>query len=283
MLDPVMTVARPLVAFLTATVAGLTENLFKRKAYSESSTADLSCPVDNCCDGLECPPEEHSNHHSPIEKLKFGMKYAFGELWGDLAVWFLVGILLAGAITALIPDDLMTTYLGGGLVAMLIMLAAGVPLFICATASTPIAAALILKGASPGAALVFLLAGPATNIASLAVLLAILGKRATTIYLAAIAVVSVICGLVLDQIYAFFDLSAMARVGQAAEFVPLWAQVAGAIVLLALSIRPIYHSLRARLQAASTSIPSGKSAGDPDQSVFFGGASGDQSGCAGPT
>ena len=105
---------------------------------------------------------------------------------------------------------------------MLMMLAVGIPLYICATASTPIAAALILKGVSPGAALVFLLAGPATNVASLTVLFGVLGKRAAAIYLAAIAACSIAFGLALDQAYAFWGLSAKAMAGQASEIIPLW-------------------------------------------------------------
>ena len=134
---------------------------------------------------------------------------------------------------------------------MLIMLAVGIPLYICATASTPIAAALILKGVSPGAALVFLLAGPATNVTSLTVLFGLLGKRATVIYLASIAVVSVACGLALDQVYACLGISAQAVAGQAAEIIPLWAQIAGALALLVMSVKPLYrifHSLVGRLR-----------------------------------
>ena len=163
-----------------------------------------------------------------------------------MAGWFLVGLLLAGLITALVPEDLMVLYLGGGIGSMLIMLAVGIPLYICATASTPIAAALILKGVSPGAALVFLLAGPATNITSLTVLFGVLGKRATVIYLAAIALFAVAFGLLVDQVYAWFAFSPTAMVGQAAELVPVWAQMAGAIILLVLSVKPVYLSLRAR-------------------------------------
>jgi hypothetical protein len=124
------------------------------------------------------------------------------------------------------------------------MLAVGIPLYICATASTPIAAALILKGVSPGAALVFLLAGPATNVTSLTVLFGLLGKRATAIYLASIAVVSIVCGLVLDQVYAFLGISAQAVAGQAAEIIPFWAQVAGAGALLVMSAKPLYRTFR---------------------------------------
>jgi hypothetical protein len=157
-------------------------------------------------------------------------------------------LVLAGIITALIPSELMAKHLGGGLPAMLIMLAVGIPLYICATASTPIAAALILKGVSPGAALVFLLAGPATNVTSLTVLLGLLGKRATAIYLVSIAVVSIACGLILDQVYAYLGISAQAVAGQAAELIPLWAQVAGALALLAMSAKPLYRTLQSLLR-----------------------------------
>ena len=147
------------------------------------------------------------------EKLFAGIKFALTEFWEDLAGWFFIGLIIAGTITALLPDDLFGRYLGQGLPAMLIMLAIGIPLYICATASTPIAAALILKGVSPGAALVFLLAGPATNIASLTVLTGVLGKRATAIYLTTIAVSAVLFGLLLDQVYRFWGLTARAMVG----------------------------------------------------------------------
>jgi hypothetical protein len=160
-----------------------------------------------------------------------------------MATWFLFGLLLAGIITVLIPDDIFSQYLGSGLPAMLLMLAVGIPLYICATASTPIAAALILKGVSPGAALVFLLAGPATNLASLTVLVGTLGKRATAIYLSSIAVCSVIFGLVVDQIYGYWGFSAQAIVGQASEVVPLW------------SIKPVFNLVSSRLKRAEKKPP----------------------------
>jgi uncharacterized protein len=244
LLDPVMTVARPVAAFTTAAVAGIAENMLSSDKETKTIQPDLSCTVDNCCDGVDCLPEVHKTHHTFFEKLKAGLSYALFELWGDIAPWYLFGLILAGIITILIPSELMAKHLGGGLPAMLIMLAVGIPLYICATASTPIAAALILKGVSPGAALVFLLAGPATNVTSLTVLLGLLGKRATAVYLASIAVVSVACGLVLDQVYAFLGISAQAVAGQAAEIIPLWAQIVGALALLGMSAKPLYRTLQ---------------------------------------
>ena len=255
LMDPIMTVARPVVAFVTAFVAGLSENLFSYNKESREIIPDLKCPVDGCCDGVNCDPEQHSRHHTFYEKLRAGFGYAFKDLWNDIAAWFLFGLLLAGIITVLIPDDVFSRYLGSGLPAMLLMLAVGIPLYICATASTPIAAALILKGVSPGAALVFLLAGPATNLASLTVLIGILGKRATAIYLSSIAVCSVIFGLLVDQIYGYWGLSAQAIVGQASELVPLWLQWAGALVVVLLSIKPIYGLLSSRLKSSAKKPP----------------------------
>ena len=188
LLDPLMTIARPIAAFLTAVIAGITENI-RNPPEHQTMIVDQSCPIDNCCNGDNCSPTEHANHHSNREKAWAGFRFAFMELWPELAGWFFVGLLLGGIITALVPDNFLPLYLGGGLAAMLLMVAVGIPIYICATASTPIAAALILKGVSPGTALVFLLAGPATNITSLSVLTTILGKRGTALYLVNIAVV----------------------------------------------------------------------------------------------
>jgi uncharacterized membrane protein YraQ (UPF0718 family) len=239
LLDPIMTVARPFVAFVTAACAGVVENLFGAVDNDGSISRDLTCPVDGCCNGEECPPEEHNRHHSFGEKITAGLRYALTELWSDLAGWFLVGLVLAGLITSIIPDGVVTKYAGGGLPSMLVMLGVGIPMYICATASTPIAAALILKGASPGAALVFLLAGPATNVTSLTVLLGILGKRATTIYLTTIGLSTVLFGLALDKVYTSFGLSARAMAGQASEVIPVWTEWAGAVILLLLSVKPV--------------------------------------------
>jgi hypothetical protein len=247
-----MTVARPVVAFFTAAVAGITENLFGSNNQTTRITPDLSCPVDGCCDGQNCSPEEHRQHHSFWEKLSAGMRFAIGDLWQDLAGWFLIGLVLAGLITVLIPPDMFAKYLGAGLPAMLIMLAVGIPLYICATASTPIAAALILKGVSPGAALVFLLAGPATNMASLTVLAGTLGKRATAIYLASIAICAVAFGLIVDRVYTSLGISAQAVVGQASEIVPEWAGLVGAIAILGMSVKPVWGAVRARFKPAGS-------------------------------
>jgi uncharacterized membrane protein YraQ (UPF0718 family) len=265
LLDPIMTVARPVAAFFSAMAAGITENLFRHKKDQAVESPDLSCPVDGCCDGVDCPPEAHGRHHTFQQRITAGVRYAFVDVWGDLVLWFFIGLLLAGLITTAIPAGMVDRYLGGGIHSMLLMLVFGIPLYICATASTPIAAALILKGVSPGAALVFLLAGPATNVTSLTVLFGILGKRATAIYLLAVSAAAVGFGLLVDEVYHLMGVSPQAVVGQAGELVPPWAQLGGALLLLLLSLRPIYlrfSSWKASIKkprASDTALPGERS------------------------
>jgi len=255
LLDPIMTVARPVSAFITAVAAGISENILQSQKEDDwERVIDRSCPVDNCCDGNECPPEEHAAHHTLTEKLWSGLKFAVDDLWGDLAGWFFAGLLFAGVIAAVIPQELMTNYLGGGLHSMLIMLLVGIPMYICATASTPVAAALILKGVSPGAALVFLLVGPATNVTSLSVLFGLLGKRATAIYLVMLSLFAVLSGLVLDMIYNSFGITASAIAGQAGEVIPYWLQLAGAFIIILLSAKPLYLLLKKVFSSRKTTV-----------------------------
>lgn len=244
LLDPIMTVVRPVAAFVTAIAAGFLENILHWPKATGSVAVDRSCPVDRCCDGIDCPDEEHNNHHNLGEKIRAGLRFAATEVWGDIAGWFFIGLGVAAVITVIIPDDLMATWLGGGMGSMLLMLLIGIPLYICATASTPIAAALILKGVSPGAALVFLLAGPATNITSLSVLTGILGRWGTVRYLLVLSVMTLTFGLGVDQLYQMLHISPKAVIGEAAELIPEWLKYVAAVILLALSVKPLSAKFR---------------------------------------
>lgn len=239
LLDPIMTIMRPIAAFITAISAGFLENIIEKPKQSELAQTSLACPVDNCCDGIDCDPEEHKSHHSIFEKTIAGLKYGVGDVWADIALWFFAGLLIAGTITALVPNDMMAKYLGGGASSMLIMLVVGVPLYICATASTPVAAALILKGVSPGAALVFLLAGPGTNITSLSTMYGILGRKATFRYLAVLAVFALLFGLLVDEMYVLSGIKATAVLGEASEILPYGVKLVASIVLLLISVKPV--------------------------------------------
>ena len=232
LLDPLLTVARPVAAFVSAVAAGVAENLlfYREEPRPHRPLLPMAGTCQGaCCGGPAAPGDGWA-------RLRAGARYAVHDIWGDLAGWFFVGLALAAAITVLVPDDLISRHLGGGITAMLLMLVAGIPMYICATASTPVAAALILKGVSPGAALVFLLAGPATNVTALAVIVRILGRGGAAVYLAAIAVVSVVCGLVVDALYLGLGLSAAATLGQVAETVPEWLLLIATLTLLGLTL-----------------------------------------------
>lgn len=247
LLDPFMTVIRPIAAFTTAMVGGITENLF---SFKEENKIAQPLPIfgaspstkdqDSCC----APQQDQPN--GLLTKMRQGVRFALVDVWADIAGWFFVGVLVAGLITALIPQQFMESYLGGGLLSMLLMLSFGIPLYICATASTPIAAALILKGVSPGAALVFLLVGPATNVASLSVLLGILGKKSTMRYLMTVATLAVLFGLLTDKIYTYFEISPQAIIGHAGKILPHSVELGCALLLLVLSYKPLLKIAKKR-------------------------------------
>lgn len=164
------------------------------------------------------------------------MDYAFGELLAEIQSPFVIGILIAGVITFFFPEDLSQWANDHPIVSMLIMLGAGIPMYVCATASTPIAAALILKGLNPGAALVFLLAGPATNAATIGVVKNMFNTRALVIYLTMISLCSLLMGFILDELYALLDIEASVAVGQASEMIPHEVQLVCGTLLAVLMI-----------------------------------------------
>ena len=253
LMDPVMTVARPVAALVTAISAGFAGNLINPDDQETVSVEqDLTCQIDGCCDGTDCPPEEHADHHSWLEKVTAGLRFAFFDVWEDIVVWFFVGLLLSGIITVLIPDGFISHHLGGGISSMLLMLLIGIPIYICATGSTPVAASMVMKGASPGTAMVFLLSGPATNLTALSVITGMLGKRGTVIYLAALVACSVAAGLAIDALYLSLGISASAAMGKAGKMLPEWIQLTCAVILLLISIPPVFRKMRGIFQAGSS-------------------------------
>lgn len=199
LLGPFFAVARPVVAFITAFTAG--------------SLIDRFCPDEPAAShkepqgAHECCHAETSRHEAPLRaekrwpsKVMVGLKYGMVDMFADLGHWLLIGFLLAGLVSALLPDDILEGSIGRGPITLLIMAGIGLPLYVCATSSTPVVAALMAKGLSPGAALVFLLVGPATNAATMLIVGRDLGRRSLVIYLATIAVLAIGCGLVTDQI-----------------------------------------------------------------------------------
>ncbi len=174
-----------------------------------------------------------------------GIRYACSTLYGEMVPWLALGLLLAALVTTFLPPELLAQW-GSGPLAMVLMLLIGVPMYICATASTPLAAAFLLAGISPGTVLVFLLAGPATNIGTLGIIRRELGQRALTGYLAAIAVGSIAFGLATDALVEWLNLDMQAQLASSHGHLPEPLAWGSAIVLILLAIPPIRRLLLRR-------------------------------------
>jgi uncharacterized membrane protein YraQ (UPF0718 family) len=192
LMGPVMAVMRPLAALATSLVAAASSMVFSR-----SDAAASGQPPGGNDDPSNSSPAAAVSAPTRGWPVR-AARHAFIGMVDEIGFWLVTGFLLTGLITALVPDDLIRTSLGTGPLALIALLLLGVPLYMCASASTPIAAALLLKGISPGAALVFLLAGPATNASSLVVITRFFGRRFVGIYLGSVVVTALAMGLLLD-------------------------------------------------------------------------------------
>jgi len=188
LLGPVFAIFRPLFAFVSGLIGGGLVSLLDPREASGSEGARPTC--------IDC--ESGGGHDAGIGG---ALRYGFHTLPRDINRALIIGVVLAGVIGAIIPNDFFASVLGGGIVAMLVMMAVGIPVYVCATASVPIAAALIAKGISPGAALVFLMTGPATNAATILTVTRVMGRRTAAIYLGSVALCAIGGGLLLDAIY----------------------------------------------------------------------------------
>jgi len=216
--------------------AGETRPLKLSPAMYVSENKTSSCGCGHCGEEKSNPFPEKRIKKSVKEKFLEGMKYTFIELPGEISKWMLIGILLAGIISYAVPETLIQEYLGGGLRSMLVMLLVGIPLYICATASTPLASSLVAKGMSPGTAFVFLLAGPATNAATITMVARFLGKRSAALYVGVISLCALGAGILLDWIYFKLGISATATLGSAEELLPESIKAGFAILLLPLML-----------------------------------------------
>lgn len=231
LLGGLLAVFRPIAACVTAIAAGLVENLVGRQEDSAPATGPAA---DKCCGGGDQGAAEAEPAEAP-RGLRAGLRYAFVELFDDIFVWIVVGIVAAAAIQALLPQSVFEAFFGRPLLAMLLMLVVGIPLYICAESSTPIAAALIAQGMNPGAALVLLLTGPATNIGAVGVLYRELGRRTVVIYLTTIALVALLMGVLLNALVGSLPAGLNVRAfGE--ELLPGWLKICGAVGFLLLGL-----------------------------------------------
>jgi uncharacterized membrane protein YraQ (UPF0718 family) len=246
LLGPFMAIIRPIAAIVSAIVAGLlvgksvndsadmTGAVMQKKTVSCCSTAVEAEATDSCC--AISDHHHETNNESNIKQKGFmqkaweGVVYSFTELLDNVLFWMVIGLIFAALVKTFVPVTFLAEW-GSGLPAMLIMLLIGIPMYVCATASTPIAAGLLLAGVSPGTAMVFLMAGPATNISTLGVIGKELGRRSLVAYLSGVGIVALATGLIVDYLVKYWSVNVQAQISHSHGIVPpvlAW----GALLLL---------------------------------------------------
>ncbi|MFI3242687.1 MAG: SO_0444 family Cu/Zn efflux transporter [Akkermansia sp.] len=205
MLGPVFAIYRALAAFVSGIITGLLTELFDKEVKQKASCCCCHSKKEEPVAKTSCCCHSHEAKKTPsqmgiAERCVEMFRFAFVEFLDKITVNFILGLLIAALIATLIPADLFEM-ISNPWCAMLLALAIGIPMYVCSTASIPIALSLMMKGFSPGAAFVFLFAGPATNVASLAVLLKVFSKKSIAIYLASISGCALIFGYVLDLLF----------------------------------------------------------------------------------
>ncbi len=244
LLGPVLALLRPVAAIISAVSAGLLVGAAEVRSEQDEA-AGLAVVVGSASATACCSPD--GTVMGDEVKAGFwrrtidGLRYAFTDLLDDLALWLLVGIVAAGAVVTLVPPDLLVKW-GSGLGAMLLILLISVPMYVCATASTPLAHAMLFAGVSPGTVLVFLLAGPASNIASLVLVRRELGGRALAAYLFGICGVSILLGLALDWVigaYGIDLLSGLNLTGDTTHEMPGAIASLSLLLLVVCGIKPL--------------------------------------------
>ena len=216
----IFTVYRAITSMIIAMVAGILTNIFDKEVIVEEKKPVFSAvaPQTTTSFSMNTPKQEEScgtgegsccSASNEVQKgfsFVAALKYAFVTLLGDIAKPLFWGLLLGALITVAIPDNLAELLKDNSWLSYLIVIAIAVPMYVCATASLPIAAGLMLAGVSAGAAFVFLSAGPATNTVTIGVVKKMLGTKSLAIYLGSIIIGSILFGLGLDYI---FDVSAI--------------------------------------------------------------------------
>ncbi|WP_160162690.1 SO_0444 family Cu/Zn efflux transporter [Magnetococcus marinus] len=242
MLGPWLTLMRPISAVLCAILAGLLTWWWQRLTPSPTipEHASLSTPPNRVTLALSPAPlardagvqpltlNEKTAQYNPMstacgtacgcataptadqpqpfwQRLKQAIHYAFDDLLNDLLLWIFIGLLLAALVMVWVPPGTLGYLAGWGVLGMLAIMFMSVPIYVCATASTPLAAAMLHAGISPGMALVFLLTGPATSLVTLALVGRELGRSSLVTYLLGIGFGAIACGMATDALFAWMQ------------------------------------------------------------------------------
>ncbi len=209
---------RPVAALVTAIFGGTMMNLWVGKT------------PENCVE--QSSGGNGIGETSFIKRIFIALRYAYVDMMQDIGRWLLLGLVVAGIITVFVPESFFALFSHSSILSILFVLLLAIPMYLCATGSIPIAVALMLKGLSPGAALVLLMAGPAANAASVLVVSKVLGKRSVVIYLASLIIGAIVFALAIDYLLPreWFTAPIMAMKSCCAA-TPGWFNVVCAVML----------------------------------------------------
>lgn len=216
-------ICRPVVALVTALAGGCAVNRWDK---DENGKMPITCATEEA-------------QKSFWKKCADMLRYGFIEMMQDIGKWIVIGLIVAAIITVAVPDDLFTKLSTLPLLNMIVILAISAPMYLCATGSIPIAAALMLKGLSPGAALVLLIAGPATNMAAMLVINKILGRRTLVIYLLSIIIGAISFGLMIDYMLPskwFMPANCGSHCDLCSEASTPWWQITSTLLFISLLV-----------------------------------------------
>ena len=231
-------VIRPVAAFCNAIMGGWLINKFGDK--------DEVVPVDASAKTCCCHHKQEETHHEGfLGKMREALRFGFVEMIEDIGKWLVIGLVIAGLITVFVPDEFFALFRGNTQLSMLLVLCIAIPMYICATGSIPIAVALMMKGLTPGAALVLLMAGPACNMASILVINKTLGRKSLVFYLVSIITMAILWGHVVDYLLPAEWFQMALSVGRCCiEESTSWLNWSSTIVLGLLLLNALWHTYR---------------------------------------
>ena len=250
LMGPVMAVARPISAVFSAIVAGVGIKYFCHEAKFEGSQSK------SCCKSACKSTQQAHSTSGFVKNVVDATHYGFGKLLRDFMGWLMIGLMFAAIIQTYVPTNLLAGY-GDGFAAMLLIVLISIPMYICATASTPVAVGLMMAGLSPGAALVFMLTGPATNIATLMVVKQQLGKKELAVYLTSVTLSAIACGYLLNALINVSGLSIDLQPGSHGEMTTLLYQLSASLLALMIiyqygkTLRQKVSNISQRFQASN--------------------------------
>lgn len=228
LLGIVFAIMRVISSFFIGIFAGILSNIFVTEKMMGNNDFKKDAPC-----GARCTSSSEIGVTSKIKRM---LEYAYVELIDDVGGWLLIGVFAGSLISYFVPASLVENYFNNPFISYTVMLLIGIPMYVCATGSIPIAASLILKGMNPGAGLVFLIAGPATNTATISFVGGKLGRKTLFIYLSSIILGSIGFGLLMDLVWP--DLGHGIRsASDSMQMLPYWLEVSCSVLLIIFILR----------------------------------------------